>query len=340
MKAAIFSGVKSLQVKDYNLKKLLPDELLIKVSACGVCGTDFHIYEGSAPASAPVVIGHEYSGIVEDLGAEVSEFEIGDCVTINPNIHCGHCEFCKKGYINLCKNLKALGVTIDGGFAEYSIVPQNQVYKIPHNFSLIDAAFAEPLSCCVHGINLADIKLGDTVTIIGAGTIGLIMLQLAKLKGASKVIAIDILENKLQLADKLGADFSLNSLTETFDQDFKDLLPSGSDIVIECAGNSHASKTALSSAIKGGRIVLFGLASPAASIDLYLQEFFHKELTIKSSLLNPYTFKTAVDLLITKKVRVDMFNIKKYSLDNDDLNNLFTVKNSGSVIKNMIIPNK
>ncbi len=192
MLAAIFEETNYIHLGTENLPKLSANEILLKVNACGICGTDFHIYEGKAPARRHVILGHEYAGEVVEVGTEVQTFKVGDKAAVNPNIHCGYCQYCKAGKINLCENLKALGVTQNGGLAEYSVVPISQAYLIPKDFSIQSAAFAEPLSCCVHGIEQAGIKLNDTVAVIGCGTIGLLMIQLAFLKGASKVFALDI----------------------------------------------------------------------------------------------------------------------------------------------------
>lgn len=339
MNAALYNGPRELKVVDFPIKEINDFELLIKVGACGVCGTDFHIFNGESPVNPPVIIGHEYVGEILNVGKKVKEFKEGNRIAINPNIHCGYCEFCKAGKINLCKNLKALGVTINGGLAQYSIVPPSQAYIIPEELSFEQAAFAEPLSCCIHGVNQASIKIGDSVVIIGAGSIGLLMLQLAKIKGASSVIVIDPSKEKFNIAKELGADHFLDSKLENLQSHIYDLTHGGADIIIECAGDKEASETAVKLSKKGGRIIIFGLASFKTFIQINLQEIFHKEISIKTSLLNPFTFQTAVDLLAQKKIKVDRFKINKISLKDSALKNLFTKKRDYSVIKNMIIPN-
>lgn len=340
MQAAVFTGPHKISVTDYTLPRLKPDELLIRVGACGVCGTDFHIFEGSAPAKPPVILGHEYTGEVIDIGAEVRDIKSGDRVAVNPNIHCGYCEFCRKGKINLCLNLKALGVTLNGGFSEYSAVPRTQVHLLPENFPFRISAFSEPLSCCVHGINQADIKPGDTVSVIGAGTIGLLMMQLAGLSGAAKIFVYDISARKLEIALQLGADKAFNPMDEDSAENLRDLTSGGTDVVIECVGSQKAAEFALKQVKKGGTLVIFGLADPKAFISLYLQSFFHKELTIKSSILNPNTFQTAVDLLVTGKIRTDLFAPHMVNLKNDDITALFNDPRSSTIIKYMIMPEK
>ncbi len=339
MQAAIFSGPKQLDVVDFNLPAPADDELIIRVGACGICGTDFHIFHGEAPAAAPVIPGHEYAGEVIETGADVSGFKPGDRVAVNPNIHCGYCDYCRQGRINLCFNLRALGVTINGGFAQYSIVPQSQAYLLPGSFPAEQAAFAEPLSCCIHGIDQADIQLSDTVAIIGAGTIGLLMLQLAKLKGASRVVVFEPVKAKREKASALNADYIFDPYDDDFERDVLSRYPKGFNKVIECAGTESAAELSLKLATKGGCIVLFGLASLSASLKLPLQFFFHKELTVKSSLLNPYTFQTAVDLLVTNKINTTVISPSVIPLNAHSLHLIFEGDRNDFVTKYMVIPN-
>lgn len=339
MLAALFDNIKNVRVIEQKIPKPETGSLLIQVRACGVCGTDFHIFEGKAPASFPVIPGHEYTGIVVDKSPEIKKFNVGDKIAVNPNIHCGYCQYCQKGKINLCENLKALGVTMNGGFSDYSVVPVSQAYFIPSEVQDEVAAFSEPLSCCIHGIDQADIQLGNSVAIIGAGPIGLLMLQLARLKGAGVITVIDPIAEKRRLAAKLNSSYTLDPFDPVFGEKINDISKDGFDIVIECAGNPASAETALNSAKKGGRIVIFGLASSEHFIKVYLQSFFHRELTIKSSLLNPFTFASAVDLLISGKIRVDILNTKPVPLIQDLVSDLFIKERDPYVLKYIIKPN-
>jgi 2-desacetyl-2-hydroxyethyl bacteriochlorophyllide A dehydrogenase len=338
MKAALYAGIKNLSVEELPLQKIDNDDIVIKVDACGVCGTDFHIFNGEAPAKVPVVIGHEYVGEVVETGKNAVEFHVGEKVAIDPNIYCGYCSFCREGKINLCKNLKALGVTLNGGMAQYSVVPQKQAFHLPQNFPIKNAAFAEPLSCCIHGIERAEIRMGNTVAVLGMGTIGLLMIQLARMRGASKIISIDPVEEKFKIAENLHADYTLNPLNKFFHSDFENITSGGADIVIECVGNQSAAELAFKLIKPGGRIVIFGMAEPAAAVSVNLQLLFHKELIIKSSLLNPFTFQTAVDLLISNKIRVDVLNPFTIPLQTESLDSLFSKERDKTIIKYMVIP--
>ncbi|HMD14759.1 MAG TPA: alcohol dehydrogenase catalytic domain-containing protein, partial [Bacteroidota bacterium] len=170
MKVAQFEKENELIVRSKTLRSLEDGEVLIQVQACGVCGTDVHIVEGSARSAPPVVLGHEYSGVVTDVAKRVTDVSVGERVAVDPNISCGTCFFCRRGLVHLCENLRALGVDIDGGMAEYCIVPLRQVYILPQAMIPEVAVFIEPVSCAIHGIDLAKIKTGDTVVIVGGGT--------------------------------------------------------------------------------------------------------------------------------------------------------------------------
>lgn len=304
MLAAVFHGNSNIDVFEYTLPKLGLNELLIRVDSCGICGTDRHIFSGVAPSSIPVILGHEYSGTIVDLVNPSGNFKIGDKVAVDPNIYCGQCKYCRKGSINFCENLKALGVTLNGGFAEYSIVPTSQAYILPDDFDLSIASFAEPLSCCLRGIEHADIKPGNSVVIIGGGSIGLLMVQLVKNCGAAKVLLIEPDQSKHVLGVEFGVDFALNSKEENLFDNIQDLVNGHVDVVIECVGDRSTIDNAIKIAGKGGKVVIFGLTPKDQSLTLDLQYLFHKELKIFNSFLNPFTFQSAVNLLVNKKVEV------------------------------------
>lgn len=338
MRALLFYTPGNIEVKELNIPKLKDNEILIHIEGCGVCGTDFHIFNGEAPSAQPVVLGHEFTGFVIDRGNS-SSFKELDRVVVDPNIYCGHCYYCRKGEINFCRNLKALGVTLNGGMSQSAIVPVSQAYKIPEELEYRKAIFTEPVSCCIHGINQSSILPGDKVAIVGSGTIGLIMLQLAKLRGAAEVTVIDPLQSKRLLAQQLGADFQFNPEDPQFLEHYNDLSSGGADVVIECVGKSSAVETSLRIARKGATVVVFGLAGPNDFMKLYLQSFFHKEISLKSSLLNPYTFQAAVDLIVSGKLKLDALKPEQVSLTYEEILGMFTKPVNESVIKYMITPN-
>lgn len=331
MKALQFKSPGSVEVVEKNFPLCGDGELLVKVESCGVCGTDFHIYHGTAPAKRNTILGHEFSGVVVEKGNESGDFSIGDKVAIDPNIYCGKCSYCREGKVQFCLNHKALGVTQDGGFAEFVLVPIQQAYKIPSDFPLSIASFAEPLSCCIRGIDRAEIKSGENVVVVGGGAIGLMMMQLARISGAAKLIVIEPDKRRGELAIKLGADFVFAPDAENLLQSIKDITSGGADTVIECVGKPEAVELGIGLTKRGGKVVVFGLAPVNSKIELDLQDAFRKELSIKTSFLNPYTFERAVKLLINKKIDVEKFTVTKVNLDN--LINVFTQGNNQQTLK-------
>ena len=202
MKASRFLGNKTFAVTDLPTPHAGPGELVLRNQVCGVCGTDVHIYHGepgSADVNPPVVLGHEYSGEVVEVGEGVTGFAVGDHVTVDPNIYCGHCAYCQNGKKQLCPSMEAVGVTRDGGFAQYSRIPASQAFKLEPTVPWEAAAMAEPLACCLHGIDLAGIQVGDKVCVVGGGAIGLLMVQLAKLSGASQIVLSEPNEKRRQV---------------------------------------------------------------------------------------------------------------------------------------------
>ena len=217
MKGAFFLGNREFEVRDMEKRPLAADEVRIRVMACGVCGTDVHIYHGeagSAEVTPPVVLGHEYAGIVEEVGADVKGLAPGDHVAVDPNIYCGACTPCRDGKKQFCEHLQALGVTRDGGFAQYSAAPAAQCFKLAPELPFEAGAMAEPLACCLHGIDAAGIRPGSTVCVIGGGAIGLLMVQLARLSGAAKVILSEPVELRRSAGLSVGADLAVDPLRE------------------------------------------------------------------------------------------------------------------------------
>ncbi len=337
MRAAIFQGPFSLKMDDYSLSKLGENDLLIKVEVCGLCGTDFHIYKGESFSTPPVIPGHEFVGTIVEKGTDVKHLNLDDKVAIDPNIYCGKCKYCQLGEINYCENLKALGVSLNGGFAEYSIVPSSQAYLLPNNFSFNSAAFAEPLSCCLRGMDQAAIKHGENVVIIGSGTIGLLMLQLVKISGAAKIIVIEPIAEKRSAAIQLGADYVIDPDSIEVLDHITSLTSGGPDVIIECVGKSSTADLAVRLARKGGRVVIFGLSEKKDLLNINLQDFFLKELTVKGSLLNPFTFSRAVNLLINNKIRMEKLKPVLSNLEN--LENILSRPRDLTVIKYQITPN-
>lgn len=307
MKAAVFFGKHDLRVTETDIPPVKEKQVRVRVKYCGVCGTDYHIYNGDAGAAEvtpPLIIGHEFSGIVDAVGPGVKSVKVGDKVAVDPNNMCGECYFCRNGQAHFCRNFKGYGTTDNGGFAEYVIVPEKQVYKVPDSMPLQTAALAETVSCCVHGIDLCNLKPGQNVLIIGCGPIGALMLQLAKSAGAGRIIVSEIVKEKRELALKYGADVVVDPVNEDLAAVLKENAENV-DCVIECAGTVYTAEQAINLAGKGAVVMLFGLTSPGDFIKIRPYDIFQKEITIRSSFINPYTFNRAINLLATGRVRTD-----------------------------------
>ncbi|MDY5023172.1 MAG: zinc-dependent alcohol dehydrogenase family protein [Blautia sp.] len=299
MKAAVYYGPKDMRVEEVADKKIAEDEVLIQVKYCGICGTDIHIFNGdggSFEVNPPLIPGHEFSGLVVETGSAVKNVKPGDKVSGDPNVMCGKCYYCKNSMEHFCTDNIGVGTTVDGGFAEYVAMKASHVYKVPDSLDYMTAAMSEPMSCCLHGIDLCNIKPGSTVMVIGGGPIGIIMMQLAKYSGASKVIMSEPVAEKRELALKLGATAAINPLEEDVDA-FLAEYTQNVDCVIECAGRPSTQADAIRFAGKGATVMFFGLAGPEDTIPLKPDDVFKKELHITSSFINPYTFSRAIKVL-------------------------------------------
>lgn len=318
MKAAVFYGKKDLRIEE--VKKPVPGygEILIKVHACGVCGTDVHIYEGdegAAKSPAGTILGHEFSGEVKEIGKGVKRIKVGDRVCVDPNKLCGKCEYCRNGIGHFCENMIGIGTTVNGGFAEYCTVPEEQAYIISEALTFEEAAMAEPVACCLHGIDMCEIHPGDTVAIFGMGMIGLLMLQLARISGAARIIAIEPVEVKREQALKLGADIVIDPIKQDIKQMLLENQVTRIHTVIECVGRIDSMKQALEIAGKKSVIMLFGLTRPEEELAIKPFELFRKEITLKASFINPYTQQRAISLIESGKIDVRSMIYKKLSLE-------------------------
>ncbi len=318
MKSAVFYGKHDLRVEEHPMPEVGPHDVLIQVEACGVCGTDVHIYEGNkgaAEVTPPTILGHEFSGVIREVGSEVKKYKAGDRVCIDPNCYCGACDPCRNGVAHFCENMMGYGTTVNGGFAEYCAVDERQVYLLGENTTFEQGAMAEPVACCLHGIDMCEIQPGQQVVIIGGGMIGLLMLQLAKLAGAAKVALLEPVENKREVGRKLGADVCIDPVKE----DVKErLAENGMDwvnVVIECVGRPSTIEQAIEIAGNKAVVMMFGLTKPDEEIAVKPFQVFQKELVLKASYINPYTQKRALDLINSGRLDVSSMVYEVCSLD-------------------------
>ena len=301
MKSNYFMGDRRFQLVEEPIPEIGEEDVLIRVGACGVCGTDVHIFngdEGSAPVCPPVVLGHELAGTVVKTGEKATRFREGDHVSVDPNSYCGKCHYCRIGKKQLCTSLYAVGVNRNGGFAEYCAVPEGQCYLLSPDLPIEYGAMAEPLACCLHGIDRAEIRAGDTVCVLGGGAIGLMMVQLVKQRGASAVILSEPVELRRQLGLRLGADHAVDPVREDLPGRVRELLgQEGADVVIECVGNPVASAQALQVAKRGSTVLLFSVPKNGTVLKVSLEDIYRKELKLLGSLINPDTHARAVAMI-------------------------------------------
>ncbi len=290
MRAVRFYAPGEIKVERVQMPNVNPEEILVQVKAVLTCGTDVKMYKRGHPkVKPPVILGHEFSGTVVKVGKNVeNRFKVGDNVAVANSAPCNRCIFCKIGKHNLCQNLfeTLIGFSVDGAFAEYIRVPapivEQNTYKIPENVSFEEAALLEPLACAINGIDAANISLGDTVVIIGSGPIGLMHLQLAKMKGSSKVIVTDMRDERLKVAEMLGADVLINARKEDQVSRVKEVTAGmGADVVIEAVGLPQTWELAVQMTRKAGTTLFFGGCPSGSKITLDTERIHYEDLTLK-----------------------------------------------------------
>lgn len=320
MKAMLLKEYKQLEVTEMPEPEIGPRDVLVEVRACGICGSDIHGYDGSSGRRIPpLVMGHEAAGVISKVGEQVDGFQVGDRVTFDSTVSCGHCKFCRSGNINLCDNRRVLGVSCGeyrqhGAFAQYVAVPENILYKIPEGLPFEHAAMIEAVSIAVHAANRAPVKLGDTAVVVGSGMIGLLVIQAIRLAGCSRVIAVDLDNDRLSLAGKLGADFTLNAKTCDVVAEVQKLTDGkGADIAIEVVGASPTIQTAIQATRKGGSITLVGNLAP--NVEVPLQAIVTRELTLYGSCASNGEYPACIDLLERGDIQVEPLITAKASLE-------------------------
>lgn len=307
MKSAVFYGKHDLRVEESAMPQVGAEDVLIQVKACGVCGTDVHIYEGdkgAAEVTPPTILGHEFSGIVAEVGTNVTGVKVGDRVCIDPNCYCGKCDFCRNGIAHYCTDMIGYGTTVNGGFAEYCSVNQRQVYKLGNNTTFEQGAMTEPVACCLHGIDMCNIQPGSSVVVIGGGMIGLLMLQLARLAGAARTALLEPVESKREVAKKLGADICIDPIHEDVKAALAEAGMTWVNTVIECVGRTSTIEQAIDIVGNKATVMMFGLTKPDDTISLKPFEVFQKEIKLKASFINPYTQKRALELIDSGRLDV------------------------------------
>jgi L-iditol 2-dehydrogenase len=309
MKALLLSKYLNLEIADLPVPQPGPEEVLIRVAACGICGSDVHGYDGSTGRRIPpIVMGHEAAGVVAALGDAVESVRVGDHVTFDSTVYCGACDFCRRGQVNLCDHRQVLGVSCGdyrraGAFAEYVLVPARITYRLPDNFSFPEAAMLEAIAVALHAVALSEVRAQDTVVVIGAGMIGLLIAQAVRVAGCSRVVVADIDQSRLVLAGQLGiTDTVCVSASDAVARILDHTGGSGADVVIEAVGTSDTVNVAIDTVRKGGRLTLVGNVSP--SVTLPLQKVVARQILLQGSCASAGEYPRAIELVANGAIQV------------------------------------
>ncbi|MGV9453316.1 zinc-dependent alcohol dehydrogenase family protein [Streptomyces sp. NPDC003635] len=308
MKAAVIESVGKAVVAEVPDPTPGPRQVVVEVAACGLCGTDLHILQGEFAPKLPIVPGHEFAGEVVGLGTEVTELRVGDRVAVDPSLYCHECRYCRTGHNNLCERWAAIGVTTAGGAARYAVAPVANCVKLPDHVRTQDAALVEPLSCAVRGYDVLQSRLGAHVLIYGSGTMGLMMLELAKRTGAASVDVVDVNPRRLETARHLGVSAAAANPDE-LDR------PQGWDLVVDATGNAAAIQDGLGRVAKAGTFLQFGVADYATRVEIDPYRIYNQEITITGSMAVLHSFERAAELFANGVLNPDIFISDRIPLD-------------------------
>src|SRR5256886_1118498 len=340
MRAVIIDAPGIIRVDNVPDPTPRPDEVLVRVGACGICGTDLHIIDGDSPlARYPIIPGHEFAGEVVAVGSDVAQrygkrnITVGSRVAVEPNLCCGYCDSCRPGHENLCLNYAALGVTTNGAVAQYVAVPVAKAYALPDNISFREGALIEPVSCAVHGMHILNPRSGDTFLIVGAGTMGLLLLQLAVRGGASRVAMADVNAQRLALAEQLGPTRTYSDIKQALKDE-----PLGFNCVIDATGVAPVIENAFMAVKRGGKLLIFGVASNEARISLSPFRIYNDEITIMGSMAILFSFQAALDLISSGVINTQAMLTEALPLQ--DFSRALDMVRKGQGVKNKILPDE
>ncbi|WP_329071368.1 zinc-dependent alcohol dehydrogenase family protein [Amycolatopsis sp. NBC_01480] len=329
MRAAIVDRPGEIRVGDVPDPKPGERQVVVKVGACGICGTDLHIADGHFPPTPyPIVPGHEFAGEIVELGADVPpEWKVGDRVAVDPSLYCGYCTPCRSGHGNLCANWNATGDTVDGAFAEYVAVPADTCHRMPDSMTWEQGAIVEPVSCAVHGVRRIGVEAGERFLVVGAGTMGLIMQQLLQRAGA-EVTVVDRNAGRLPRATGLGA--------TAVAEDVSALDGELYDAAVDCTGAAPAIESAFDALRRGGRLLVFGVAPAEARVALSPFRIYNDEITIVGSMAVLNSYANALDLVA--KGYVDTEALITDTLPLEQYPDALAKMRSGSGLKIQVLP--
>ncbi len=303
MQAVVFTSPETIAIEQVPDPSCQPDEVVVQVTASGICGTDVHIYRNEYMSDFPLIPGHEFVGSIVEVGKAVTDFRVGDRVAVDPNLYCGHCYFCRNQQANHCLNWEGVGITRSGGFAQYVAAPAKACYQVPDNLSDGQAAFIEPLSCVVHALSRFQVTTGDEVLIFGAGPMGLLLTQAMRHSGASQVVVVDKQANRLALAGQMGASTTVAVGPEQ-DEALQALAPYGFAVVIDATGVPAVIEQAFDFLKPRGQFLQFGVTPMDATVTLSPYKIFRYDWTIIGSFALCYTFEQTIAWLANEVIDV------------------------------------
>ena len=340
-KAVFMQGTNNMVVKDVPMPEIKDKEVLIKIDIVGICGSDVHYYQhgkiGSFIVEGDFILGHECAGEVVEAGKDVKNLVIGDRVALEPGKTCGVCEFCKIGKYNLCADVEFFATPpYHGVFTNYVAHPEDMCFKLPDNVSNVEGALVEPLAVGLHASDQGNVKLGDTVVIFGTGCIGLVTLLSCKAKGASNVIVIDVLENRLKVAEKIGASHVINAKENNIIQKIDEITNGrGADVVIDTAGAEITLKQTVDVVRRGGTIVLVGMA-PKDEVEFSFMKLMGKEAEIKTVFRYRNLYPTAIKAIASGSINAKDIVSHEFEFDKIKEAFDFVVGNASDVVKAVI----
>lgn len=341
MQAAVWHNIKDVRVEQIEEPVISSGQVKVKVEWAGICGSDLHAYSHGLSMEAhslsgkkpPLTLGHEFSGTIVEVADDVTSHQVGERIAIEPLIYCGDCYACKRGYYNQCSKVGFVGLNRDGGFAEYVIVNENMVHVLPENVSFEEGALVEPTAVSFYAVRESKLKAGDSIAIFGAGPIGLLTLLSAKAAGATKIIVIDLSEERLEKAKELGATTIINGMRDDIVETIHDLTDGGVSVAFECAGAQPTMTSAVASVKQGGQVMAIAVFAKPVSVDM--GQLMFKAADITSTLAYRHVFPEVIDMISTGRLDVKHVITKKIDLKEiveEGFNQLINDKNQSKIL--------
>ncbi len=339
MNAVLYEGNPEMVLREIDAAPVGDHDVLIEIDTATICGTDLHILDGKFEVAPPVVLGHEFSGYVRETGTLVKNCKVGDLVSVEPHIYCGVCKYCRIGKPNLCTDRKAWGIHLNGGFGQFVTARDDTVYTIPAESGITaeDAALAETIGCCLNGIQNARISTGDTVVILGGGAAGILLAELAVLRGAAKLIISEPSTHRREFLSKRGYTRIVDPLNESLKEVVLSMTGGyGADVVIDAAGRKETAEQTVHLLGRGGRAVLFGVVAPGVKIEIEPNYLYANEISLIGSVRNPYVHHQVMEIM----PRMNLEGIISHRFPLDQFEDAFRVARGGDGLKVAITPNR